>query len=107
MAIYKQPCRHCGTFLNRDSRFCPKCGSHSPFWDLCPACLREVDRSDICCSSCGRILHIPCPQCKAQTFVGDKCDVCEVSLLKKCPNPRCGELQFFENTKCTVCGKKL
>jgi hypothetical protein len=24
-----------------------------------------------------------------------------------CTNPRCGALQFFENAKCTACGKKI
>jgi hypothetical protein len=25
----------------------------------------------------------------------------------RCPNERCGVLQFFENEKCTACGKKI
>jgi len=25
----------------------------------------------------------------------------------RCENKRCGELQFFENTKCTMCGKVI
>lgn len=107
MASYKQPCRRCGSLLERDSRVCPKCGSRSPFADLCPTCLRVVSREDSVCSGCGRALHISCPNCRAQTFVGESCDACGASLLKKCPNPRCGELQFFENNKCTACGKKL
>lgn len=107
MASYKEPCRHCGTFIPRDSGFCPKCGSRAPFADICPTCLREVSREDKLCSGCGRPLYILCPKCKAQTFVGEKCDACGAELLKKCPNPRCGEMQFFENTKCTACGRKF
>ncbi len=107
MASYKQPCKHCGTFIERDSRFCPKCGNRSPFVDLCPTCLREVRRENAVCSGCGRPLYITCPKCKQQTFAGEQCDACRVSLLKPCQNPRCGEMQFFENTKCTACGKKL
>lgn len=107
MAIYKEPCRHCGTFINSDSRFCPKCGSHSPFIDQCPTCLKEISREDIICSFCGRPLYVTCPFCKEQTFVGEKCDACGTSLLKQCPNPRCEQMQFFENTKCTACGKKF
>lgn len=107
MAIYKQPCRACGEFISRDSTICPKCGSRSPFVDLCPTCLREVSREDKVCSSCGRPLYITCPKCKAQTFVSDKCDVCGENFLRKCPNPRCGQLQFFENKKCTACGKSM
>lgn len=107
MAVYKEPCRHCGTLIGQDSRFCPKCGSRAPFTDLCPSCLREIKRGDLACSGCGRPLHIPCPKCGKQTFVGDRCDACGASLLKPCLNKRCGEMQFFENTKCTACGKKF
>lgn len=107
MAVYKQPCRQCGSLISQDSRFCPKCGSRAPFVDLCPTCLREIRREDMRCSGCGRPLHIACPRCGKQTFVGEKCDVCGGSLLKQCLNPRCGEMQFFENAKCTACGKKL
>ncbi len=107
MAVYKEPCRHCGTFIGQDSRFCPKCGNRAPFVDLCPACLREVSRANAACSGCGRALQITCPHCGKQTFASDKCDACDGSLMKKCQNPRCGEMQFFENTKCTACGKKL
>ncbi len=107
MAVYKEPCRHCGTFILRSSRFCPKCGSRAPFTDLCPTCLREVSREASLCDFCGRPLHVTCPKCGAKTFVGEKCDECGASLLKQCQNPRCGELQFFQNTKCTACGKKI
>jgi hypothetical protein len=27
--------------------------------------------------------------------------------MVRCDNKRCGEPQFFENSKCTVCGKAL
>ena len=107
MAVFLHPCRHCGKLIARDSRFCPGCGSNAPFLDLCPACLREIRREDAACSGCGRPLYIPCPQCGKRTFVGEKCDACGASLLKKCPNLRCGEMQFFQNSKCTACGKKL
>lgn len=107
MAVYKEPCRHCGTFLSADSRFCSKCGSRAPFKDLCPACLSEIRREDKFCSGCGKELYIACPKCSKITFIGEKCDVCGYSLLKKCTNIRCGEMQFFQNTKCTACGKKL
>lgn len=107
MAVYKEPCRHCGALLMRDSRFCSKCGSHAPFVDLCPTCLREICREDAVCSGCGRLLRLTCPHCGKQTFVGETCDACGMSLLRKCPNPRCGEMQFCENTKCTACGRKL
>ena len=107
MAIYKEPCRHCGTFIPGDSRFCPKCGSRAPVADLCPACLRVICREDAACSGCGRLLRISCPKCGKQSFVGEKCDICGESFMKKCKNPRCGEMQFFDNRNCTACGKKL
>ncbi|MDD3243850.1 MAG: zinc ribbon domain-containing protein [Eubacteriales bacterium] len=107
MAEYKQPCRHCGALLARDSRFCPKCCSGAPFADLCPACLRQVSREDRLCAGCGRPLRVSCPHCGGQTFVGERCDACGGTLLKACPNPRCGQMQFFENTRCTACGKKM
>jgi hypothetical protein len=25
----------------------------------------------------------------------------------RCANSRCGEMQFFQNVKCTACGKKI
>ena len=107
MALYKQPCRHCGTLLQRDCRFCPQCGSRSPFVDLCPTCLREIDRTQKICSGCGRLLYVACPVCGGQTFVSDRCDACGAELLRPCRNPRCGEMQFFQNTVCTACGKKM
>ena len=107
MAFYKQPCRFCGGLLERDARFCPKCGSDAPFADLCPACLRLVRREDARCSQCGRELYILCPHCGERTFAASKCGVCGKSLTKSCPNPRCKQPQFFENTVCTACGKTL
>ena len=33
--------------------------------------------------------------------------VCALGLMVYCENKRCGALQFFQNTKCTACGKKI
>ena len=107
MASYKQPCIHCGTFIESDSRFCPACQSGSPFGYLCPTCLRPIQKGQSVCSSCGRPLAVPCPNCGEQTFVQDRCEQCGGTLMIRCPNPRCGAPQFFENTKCTACGKKI
>jgi len=107
MAFYKHPCRHCGTLLPEDSRFCSQCGSRAPFADLCPTCAGEIHREDSVCTDCGRPLYVACPHCGERTFVSDKCDVCDKSLLKPCTNPRCCQMQFFENKKCTACGKRL
>ena len=107
MASYKQPCVRCGSFIAPDARFCPFCGSGSPFGLLCPACLRPVEKTQAVCSGCGRALQTVCPHCGGRTFAQETCERCGGSLMIRCGNPRCGALQFFENRKCTACGKKL
>lgn len=107
MAFYKQPCIHCGTFIDRDVRVCPACGSLSPFGYLCPACLHPVKKGELFCAGCGRALYVSCPVCGSKTFVQEKCEQCGASLLVRCQNNRCGAMQFFENTKCTLCGAKM
>jgi RNA polymerase subunit RPABC4/transcription elongation factor Spt4 len=105
MATYKTPCVHCGAFVDRDARFCPNCASRTPFGFHCPRCLKPITRNQSACSSCGRPLRVDCPACGEPTFVDERCEICGVSLMVRCLNPRCGELQFFENDKCTACGK--
>ncbi len=107
LAFYKQPCLHCGALTDADARFCAKCGSHSPFAYLCPACLRPVQKGDTLCAGCGRMLYVTCPTCGKPTFVQERCEACGAGLMRLCSNKRCGAYQFFENTKCTVCGKKM
>jgi hypothetical protein len=69
--------------------------------------LKPVEKGQAACSGCGRALYVACPTCKAQAFAGERCEACGAGLMVHCTNPRCGELQFFENVKCTVCGKKI
>ncbi len=107
MATYKQPCIHCGEFVERDSHLCPKCGSRSPFGYHCPTCLREIQKGQPVCSGCGRGLMVVCPTCSQLTFVNERCENCGAGLMIHCTNSRCGNLQFFENIKCTACGKKI
>ena len=107
MASYKQPCIHCGEFIERDSRLCVKCGSRSPFGYHCPTCMREIQKGQPACSGCGRSLTVICPTCEAPTFAGERCDKCGAGLMINCTNSRCEQLQFFENIKCTACGKKI
>lgn len=107
MASYKQPCLHCGSYIDADCRFCPACRSDSPFGYLCPTCLRPIAKTQSVCAGCGRSLRVPCPFCGEATFVQGTCERCGKSLMRRCENPRCGVMQFFENTKCTACGKKL
>lgn len=107
MASFKKPCAHCGTLVDADARFCPGCGSMSPFDFLCPSCNRPVLKGQILCAGCGRPLYVECPSCGAQTFAQERCEACGAGLMVRCANHRCGALQFFENEKCTACGKKL
>jgi len=84
------------------------CGSRTPFIYSCPSCLREIPKNGVVCGGCGRKLMVPCPFCKAETSAGgSKCSGCGKSLMIKCQNKRCGQAQFFENNKCTVCGKPI
>jgi len=108
MATYKKPCIHCGALIDGDDNSCPRCGSRSPFGYSCPACLKPIDRDDVVCSGCGRPLYTACPRCARPVFVGDDvCQSCGGSLLILCPNKLCNKPQFFENVKCTACGKKI
>ncbi|MDR1538724.1 MAG: zinc ribbon domain-containing protein [Clostridiales bacterium] len=107
MATYREPCIHCGEYIGRDSHFCPSCGSQSPFSLRCPACRKVIKKGDLVCSGCGRSLYASCPSCGSKTFVGERCERCKADLMVRCSNERCGRLQFFENVKCTECGKKL
>lgn len=107
MASYKHSCIHCGAMIASAARFCPKCGSISPFALRCPSCLKEVSKGDLLCAGCGRPLVIPCPQCGKDTFLLEKCEVCAASLMVKCPNQRCEEMVFFQNTHCRACGQKI
>ena len=107
MASYKQPCLQCGSFIERESKLCPQCGSQSPFRYQCPTCYREISKGQVVCSGCGRSLVVICPTCSQQTFVFNKCEKCGASLTTPCTNKRCGKPQFFENTICTECGKKI
>lgn len=107
MALYKQPCIHCGTYIDADSRLCAGCGRRNPFGYLCPTCLKPIQKGQVLCSDCGRPLYVNCPVCGGMTFVQESCEVCGKSLMIVCGNRRCGAMQFFENKKCTACGKKL
>jgi predicted amidophosphoribosyltransferase len=98
----------CGRLIDGDNRFCPECGSRSPFGYHCPTCLKSIQKGGSHCPGCGRALDTACPGCGRPTFIGgDVCESCGAPLLVQCGNARCGEMQFFENQKCTACGKKI
>jgi hypothetical protein len=56
MAAYKQPCFHCGEFIERDSRLCPKCNSRNPFGYRRPTCLRDMQKGQALYDGCGNKL---------------------------------------------------
>jgi len=107
MASYKQPCLQCGTLIDRDVHFCPACQSMNAFGYHCPGCGKQIQKGQRICTDCGRALYVSCPHCGQTTFAQDRCELCGQSLMVRCQNSRCGALQFFENVKCTACGKKI
>ena len=107
MAGYKQPCIHCGTFIESDARICIGCGRLNPFGFQCPSCNHPIQKNQAVCSGCGRSLYVPCPVCGKATFVQEWCEYCNSNLMVYCENKRCGAIQFFQNEKCTACGKKM
>lgn len=107
MAGYKTPCIHCGALVDFDAKFCPVCGRMDPFNYSCPECNSKIDKRYSTCPGCGKSLRVTCPHCQALTFVQDLCEACGKSLMVQCTNKRCGQLQFFQNTICTACGKKI
>lgn len=107
MASYKQPCIQCGALTDRDAQFCPSCGSMNVFGYHCPTCSKRIEKGQRICIDCGRPLYVGCPHCGRPTFAGERCESCGQTLMIRCQNVRCGAPQFFENTKCTACGKKI
>lgn len=107
MAFYRQPCIQCNALIDRDARFCPSCGSASPFGYSCPDCLTSIAKGQALCSGCGRTLLATCPHCGQSTFTQERCERCGKTLMVPCANKRCGVPQFFQNAKCTACGKRL
>jgi RNA polymerase subunit RPABC4/transcription elongation factor Spt4 len=107
LAGYKHPCMYCEKFIPPDSNLCPYCGKTDPFTLRCPQCRNPVDRDWIKCSHCGLSLHMRCPVCEKDTFVGNYCEQCNAYLLVACPNRRCKMEQLPIFTKCIKCGKPL
>lgn len=104
MAEYKRPCAQCGSLIDRNNAFCPKCASRAPFGYRCTDCFATIAIEDEICGCCSRVLYVPCPSCKVNVFIGDKCDLCGDTLLRPCRH--CGKLQFFQNKTCSYCTKK-
>lgn len=107
MTSYVKQCVHCGKMIPEDSRYCPKCISRNPFIIKCPECFRTVTKDEKECNCCGRKLTVKCPQCGEVSFILDQCEKCGVGFLKECFNKRCGEMVFFQNEYCAMCGRKL
>jgi hypothetical protein len=101
----KQLCILCGQLIDRDARFCPAGQPESIGY--CVSDLNEAivkDTSHLC--RCAANLR-PLPHCGQPTFVQDRCERCDQTLMVACSNRRCGVWQFFQNATCTACGKKI
>ncbi len=51
------PCFQCGTMLQPNFRFCPRCSTAR--YPVCGHCNTPVQPGDLFCNNCGRILHEP------------------------------------------------
>jgi len=62
-----RPCTSCGTEIDADARFCPKCGQTAEKSTPCPKCgvLIEGDMRKFC-PDCGQLLAKTCKNCDAQ-----------------------------------------
>jgi len=69
--------------------------------------MREVQKGQAVCAGCSRPLYIICPACRGRSFVQEKCEACGVQFMIRCKAKNCGALQFFENERCTACGKTI
>lgn len=107
MTSYVKQCIHCGEMISKDAKYCPKCKSRNPFIIRCPEYFREVTKDQKECSCCGRKLIVKCPFCGEMSFVLDQCEKCGTCFLIECFNKRCGEMVFFQNEYCTMCGRRL
>lgn len=58
-----QPCPACGTTIDPNFRFCPKCGlAVAP---VCPHCGRGISHDFVCCPYCGKSVKEAAPSAPA------------------------------------------
>jgi RNA polymerase subunit RPABC4/transcription elongation factor Spt4 len=107
MATYMQPCIHCGHLVDSGENHCPNCTSSHPFTLVCPQCRQSVTATQAVCPDCGRGLYIACPHCGGRTFAQEFCQLCNRPLTVTCPNKACRDRQFYQNTRCTACGRPI
>ena len=93
------PHTECTEFTDWEVNFEPTCTEVGQKYRFCLECGTKIEllgENEMICPSCGK-----------NTFVQEKCEHCGAGLMVYCENKRCGALQFFQNTKCTACGKKI
>lgn len=107
MASFSQGCIYCNALIGADASWCPSCQAHHPFGYQCWNCHCAIKKGQTVCALCGNALIIKCPKCAQKTFAQSRCEVCDASLLQRCPNPKCQDWQYFLAEKCHSCGKPL
>ncbi|WP_411677499.1 SPFH domain-containing protein [Caproicibacter sp.] len=114
----KKFCPNCNTEIDKDQRFCGKCGcdvlnyksdaekqhtQSTPDLIVCSNCGAKFPATAKFCIECGNV-YTPCPKCKADLKEGATvCPECGYVLPRKCPG--CGALIENEKAKfCPECG---
>ena len=107
MIGYQEPCRYCDELIPPMSNTCPLCGRVNPHAARCPRCRNPVQKRWVNCPGCGLDLKTECPYCGEETRFGDYCDACDVRLMVRCSNAKCGLEQPPVARACSKCGKPL
>jgi membrane protease subunit (stomatin/prohibitin family) len=114
----KKLCPSCNTEMDKDQRFCGKCGcdvlnyksdaekQHTQSTEgfiVCSNCGAKFPATAKFCTECGNV-YTPCPKCKADLKEGTTvCPECGYVLPRKCSG--CGALIEDEKAKfCPECG---
>lgn len=115
----KKACPKCNALMEKDSRFCSKCGydtaaapkeeekpEQKPDNTTCKGCGAEFSKNAKFCPECGKKYN-PCPKCGEDMQAGETvCGACGYEAPKPCP--KCGYLPENKNFKfCPECGASL
>jgi len=80
------PCPDCGNEIDRDSRFCPKCGHQLVVLSQCHECGKNLSPNAKYCSRCGsatetQVTEVFCSECGAENIAGATfCNQCGTKL---------------------------
>lgn len=108
LATYSKFCSYCNQLIPGDSTVCPLCMKEDPFTMRCLKCRNPIQKNWKVCSSCGIKLVAICPKCNKEVPTAIKCENCNETLLMRCKNKKCLEVQVVtKGRKCIKCGKKI